>query len=209
MRYVLLGAVALSLTMSAVAVVRYRPLLAMPGGLTFVLEPAVALLVYGALIVLATRRGTPPGTRLGLIAAAIQCAHVATENLIHLGIPWDGIVTIAFMLATFLIWGFAGYRLARSTGTMASGVLAGAWSAVVTMSIVAAVGMALEFYWVAPKPQYVATWPEFRRSGWTDVHAFTIANTLDSVLSHLVAGPIVGAIFGGLAGVIARVHRPR
>jgi hypothetical protein len=37
---------------------------------------------------------------------------------------------------------------------------------------------------------------------WTDVHAFTIANTLDSALSHLIVGPIVGAIFGGVAGVV-------
>jgi hypothetical protein len=50
------------------------------------------------------------------------------------------------------------------------------------------------------------TWREFKRSGWTDVHAFTIANALDAALSHLIIGPVVGAIFGGAAGVIAHLR---
>jgi hypothetical protein len=68
-------------------------------------------------------------------------------------------------------------------------------------------GFVWEFYLITPKPEYVVTWGEFKRSGWTDVHAFTIANTLDSALSHLIVGPIVGAIFGGVAGVVTRIPR--
>ena len=213
MRFVLLTAIALSLTTVGIRVLFYRPLLAMPGGLAFVLAPMVAQLVYAVLIVWATGNGRSRqrvvliATSPGLIAAAVQIVHMAAENFIRLGAPSDGIVTMGFMLATFLIWGAAGYRCARSTGSIASGTLAGSWSAIVTMSLVVAAGLVLELYWLAPKPDYVATWAEYKRSGWTDVHAFIIANTLDSALSHLTAGPIIGAAFGGLAGVITKVHR--
>jgi hypothetical protein len=48
---------------------------------------------------------------------------------------------------------------------------------------------------------------EFKRSGWTDIHAFTIANTLDSALSHLIVGPIIGVVFGGPAGALAAIAK--
>jgi hypothetical protein len=213
-RFSLLVGVTLSLTMMGIQVFLYRPLLAMPGGSTFVLETTGVLLLYGILIVRATRSDGPLrrtvlllGTPVGLVAAAVQIAHLAAENFIHFGKPWEGITAVTFMLGTFLIWGVAGYRSARSAGAIAPGVVAGSWSAVVTMSILVTFGFALEFYLVTPKPEYVATWGEFKRSGWTDVHAFTIANTLDSALSHLIVGPIVGAIFGGVAGGVTRIPR--
>jgi hypothetical protein len=213
-RLALLVGVALSLTMIGIEVFLYRPFFTMPGGSTFVNETTAVLLLYGMLIVRATRRdglfhrsALLFGTHLGLLAAAVQIAHLAAENFIHFREPWNGIITLTFMFGTFLIWGAAGYLSARRAGAIASGVVAASWSAIVTMSILVTFGFVLEFYLVTPKPEYVATWAEFRRSGWTDVHAFTIANTLDSALSHLVAGPIVGAIFGALFGAIARIPR--
>jgi hypothetical protein len=67
-------------------------------------------------------------------------------------------------------------------------------------------GPVVEFYLATPQPEYVATWGEFKRSGWTDVHAIPIANTLDSAQSHLIIGPIAGAIFGAIGGVITRLN---
>jgi hypothetical protein len=212
-RIALLVGITLSLTMMGISVFLYRPLLAMPGGPTYVLETTVALVAYGSLIVWATRsngslRGTVLllGTPVGLIAAAVQIVHLVTENFVHFGAPWEGITTLTFMLGTFLLWGVAGYRCARSIGAAGPAAVAGSWSAVVTMSILVTFGFALELYLAVPKPEYVGTWREFKRSGWTDVHAFTIANALDAALSRFIIGPIVGAIFGGAAGVIARLR---
>jgi hypothetical protein len=202
--------------MIGIEVFRYRPLFAMPGGSTFALETTVVLLLYGTLIVWATRSDGPLrrtvlriGTPVGLAAAVVQITHLAAENFMHLGDPWEGTTTLTFMLGTFLIWSVAGYRSARSAGAILPGVLAGSWSAIVTMSILVTFGFALEFYLVTPKPEYVATWGEFKRSGWPDVRAFTIATSLDSALSHLIAGPIVGAIFGGIASAVRRIRRPK
>jgi hypothetical protein len=146
-----------------------------------------------------------------MIGGTIQIAHVAQEAFVDLGPVWNGIAGFGLLLCTFLLWGSAGYQTTRRTGAPRSGALAGAWSAVLTMSILVLFGFLLEFYVAPPKPEYVATWGEFQRSGWTDMQAFTIANTLYSAQSHLIVGPIVGATFGLIGGVIAPkapVHHP-
>jgi len=210
MRPALLAAIGLSFVMMTVKVYLYRPLLTMPGGLAIVLEITALLAAYALSVVWVTTREGPLyraaitfGTRCGMIGGAIQMVHLAQEAFVDLGPVWNGINGFGLLLCTFLLWGFAGYQTTPRTGSPRSGVLAGAWSAVVTMSILVLFGFALEFYMVPPKPEYVATWGEFKRSGWTDIQAFTIANTLYSAQSHLIIGPILGAIFGLIGGGIA------
>jgi len=205
--------------MVGIQIFRSRPLLAMPGGSAYVLKTALALLLYGAIITWVNGSNRPPfqevlriGTPVGLVAAAVQIVHLAIEDFAHLEAPWVGIAALTFMFGTFLIWGVAGYRSAQGTGAIGPGVVAGCWSAIVTMSILVTFGFAFEFILAVPKPEYVATWGEYARSGWTDARAFAIANTLDSAFSHLALGLLFGAIFGGGAAVIAtlgpRTSRP-
>ncbi len=214
-RLTLLLGILLNLAMIGVRVFFYRPLLVMPGGLKFVLEPALLLIVY-ALLVMWTTSHTDPlrqrilqtGTPLGLLGGIVQIVHMFLQNLVNFGAA-NGTVTLSFMLLTFLLWGVAGYRASRTTTSTGVGALAGSWSALVTMLLAVTFGFAL-LYSSIPRLDYVATWPEFQRSGWGDVHAFSIANTLDSGFSHLLIGPFVGALFGGVAGIIARLqHKPQ
>jgi hypothetical protein len=212
LRLVLLLGIALNLGMIGVQVFLYRPLLRMPGAGTFVVKPVIVLIIFALLVFWAARSNGPvhqsvllTGATLGLITGALQIVHMTLENFVDLGRA-NGITTLAFMFSAFLLWGIAGYRVARSTASVGSGLLAGSWSAIVCMLIVVTFGFVL-MYWSVPSPEYVATWSEFKSSGWTDARAFAIANTLDSGFSHLLIGPIVGAVVGGLAGVIAPVQR--
>ena len=213
-RLTLLFVIALNLAMSGIRVFLYRPFLEMPGALRFVIEPALLLLVYAATTLWATARTDPlrqrilqAGTPIGLIGGAVQIVHMSLENLLDFGAA-NGTVTLLSMFLTFLLWGVAGYRASRTTKIPGSGVLTGAWSAIVTMLVTVTFGFAL-LYSSIPRLDYVATWPEFQHSGWTDVRAFSIANTLESAFSHLLIGPMVGALFGGVVGIIARLqHRP-
>ncbi len=214
-RLALLLGIMLNLAMIGVRVFFYRPLLVMPGGLKFVIEPALLLIVYALLVVWATSRADPLrqrmlqiGTPLGLLGGMVQIVHMLLENLVNFGAV-NGTVTLSSMLLTFLLWGVAGYRASRTTTSTGLGALTGSWSALVTMLMAVTFGFAL-LYSSIPRLDYVATWPEFQRSGWRDVHAFSIANTLDSGFSHLLIGPIVGVLFGGVAGIIARFqHKPQ
>jgi len=208
-RVALLLGVAVDLVLIAVRVFLYRPFLAMPGGLTFVIEPVTMLIVYGVLVLWITTTGGLPrqsaiarGTIFGLITGALQVTHMTLENFVDLGPRLNGITTLTFMFCAFMLWGVAGYVVARSTKSIFSGITAAVWSAVVSTLITVTFGFAL-MYSSVPRPEYVATWAEFKRSGWTDARAFAIANTLDAGFSHLIIAPIVGIIFGAIGAAMA------
>jgi hypothetical protein len=215
-RTALLTVIAGSLAMMSTKVWLYRPLLALPGGRSYVFGTAGLFVLYGFIVLWVTRTDDPVcrtgvkvGTPLGLIAGVIQIAHLTQEEFWDLGKVGNGISGFGLLLCTFLVWGMAGHRAAREPGAVRSGTMAGLWSAIVTMSLLILFGFFVEFYLATPKPEYVATWGEFKRSGWTDIHAFTMANTLDAAQSHLIIGPIIGGISGGIAGVITHLHGKR
>jgi hypothetical protein len=202
--------IAMSALAAVIQVALYRPALTSPGGATSAVEAAAAFALYAVVIVWATSsRGVITNALnsvafpLALLAAALQTVHLMLERFAHIPGSLDGPVTLTFMLATFLLWGLAGYRGAYATHSVGAGVVAGCWSAVVTMTLVVAAGFFLEFFLAPPNPAEVATWAEFLRSGSRDPRAFAISNTLDSAVSHLVLGPIIGAIFSLVAGALA------
>lgn len=214
-RLALLTAIAACVAMIAVKVLLYRPLLAQPGGPAFVLATIGLLILYAICILWATRRdgwrrtSLLVATPLGLAGGAIQLVHLTQEELWDLGRVGNAVSGFGLLLCTFLLWGLAGYRTARITGAVQSSAMAGLWGAIVTVSMLVSFGFALEFFAMMPKPEYVATWGEFKRSGWTDIRAFTTANTLDSALSHLIVGPVVGAIVGAIAGCFTVIRSGR
>ena len=116
----------------------------------------------------------------------------------------NGLVTLAFMFITFLLWGVAGFAATRNTASIALGLLGGCWSAVVSVLVAVSFGFVLMFFEV-PSLSYVATWPEFKQSDWRDAQAFSIANSLDAGFSHLLAALVLGSIFGAIGGGVARV----
>jgi hypothetical protein len=64
-------------------------------------------------------------------------------------------------------------------------------------------------YVVAPYPlATISEWAEFKRSGWNDVRAFSIANTMDAASSHLFIGPIIASVFGGLGCALSSLLHP-
>jgi hypothetical protein len=77
------------------------------------------------------------------------------------------------------------------------------------MTLTVVVGVALELFLWRISPESMLAWPEFQRSGWTDVHAFAIANALDSVISHLLLGPVVATVMGTIGSLWANaIRRP-
>jgi len=139
----------------------------------------------------------------GTATGVIEIANIAIEQ----GIPFavrGPALQITVMLLIFAVWGFAGFRISKLLCSVRSGILTSVFSAGICMLIAVAAGFAIEFFLVPPRPDYVATWGEFQRSGWTDARAFGIANALDSGSSHLVIAPIVALVFGGAASWLAR-----
>lgn len=211
---VLLMLIAGSIAMAAVAVTRYPAFLSQPSSRTFLVEPVFVLVTYAAAIVLFVKMRVANwdialgnAALFGSAAGVIEIANIAIEN----GIPFTvrgPVLQIAAMLSIFAVWGFAGFRTSKVLCSARSGILTSVFSAGICMLIAVAAGFAMEFFITPPRPEYVATWAEFQRSGWTDERAFGIANALDSGFSHLLIAPVVACFVGGLATWLARLTAP-
>jgi hypothetical protein len=192
--------VAASLLEAVAALASYPGFFLQPAAWGFVLRFGCAYVAYGVLIaVLAARAYHLAGIlRLaaiwGTAAAALEIANISIEH----GWPFAAhgpALQIAFMLASFLLWGCAGGHAGHRTGLVRAGVLGGVCSAAFSSLLSVPAGLCIELFASPPAPEYVAQWGEFKRSGWTDAHAFGIANALDSAFTHLLLAPVIAAIF--------------
>jgi len=212
LRFVLMMGVAVNLCLVIVRVWSYRPLLAMPGALRLVTETTVALLGCALFIALATsdrgierQRGLWAATKWGTISGALLMTHMALENFGN-RVGERGWITLTFMMTTFLLWVIVGFKTSENSIGNGLPLLAGCWSAVVGVLLALTFGFSLMFYDVSASG-YVATWEEFKRSGWSDARAFAIANSLEAGFTHLLTGLVLGALCGGIGSLAARARR--
>jgi hypothetical protein len=201
----------LSLAMMGIRVSSYTAMLRQPGATALLIEVTGLLLLYAAVLYWGAASLSPPlmlrATTIGLIAGSLQAIHLVCERFVNLPGAWNGAVTLAFMLTTITLWGLAAFIATRSGQATPTSIRLAVWSALVTMTVTVAAGFALEFFLSPVSLESVLSWPEFKRSGWTDVRAFSIANTLDSAVSHLLIGPVLATIVGSVASLLGRAPR--
>jgi hypothetical protein len=215
MATVLLACNALSLGAICLGVRQYPPFWSQPGAWVYVCEPVSALLVYSGLVVwLSEMRGEWWRTVLrtavlfGVGAACLDLFALMVED--GIAVPVHGAaVQIGTMLTLFTLWGAAGSRAARALGSMRAGLIAAVVSAGVCMIIAVTAALIVQLFFVHPSIAEVATWGEFKRSGWYNPRAFAIANTLDSGFTHFVVAPVVACITGGIGSVCGLLVRRR
>jgi hypothetical protein len=208
--------IAASIGMAIAAAERSPVYMQEPSARTILLGPVLSLVVYaGVIAVVVVNRGADWDVELrnaavfGSIAGLCEVTNIAFENGIPLAARGPAL-QIATMLLIFALWGVAGARTAQALKRFRPGVIAAVMSAGICMVIAVTVGFALELFVAPPQPDYVATWAEFKRSGWTDAHAFSIANTLDSGFTHLLMGPAIAAVVGSAGSWIAlRLAKPQ
>lgn len=206
LRPALWSVLALSLALIAVHVALYSALLTMPDGWSYVFTPVVLLLIYAAIVLALPRMARVTGgaealrlgTRMGLLAAAVEALNIGLESLVAMPQPVTAIVTGILILTTFTLWGVTGFLGAYRFQRFGLGVLAAVWSSMVTMTLAVAFGYGLLLVSWPRLTTFLATDPDFLRSHWSDLHAFTIANTLSDGATHLLEAPIMAVIVGGL-----------
>jgi hypothetical protein len=176
------------------------------GWLVLGFAAAAAFVIWASSSKLADRDFRLP-TAIGLAGGVMMVAHWALENFgARIGEDWR--LTVAVMLATFILWFSAGWRAGRSQFTAVSGAVAGCWAAIVSVTLAVTFGFA-GMYFNVPSPEYVATWPEYIQSGWRDPQAFAVANIFDAATSHLVTALLLGTILGGVGGFIGSLSKTR
>jgi hypothetical protein len=204
----ILALVVANLMMIGLAVVQYPDFFSQPGAHVVVLESSFALVAYA---VAALWVGRPRGADrdiivsaalFGLLGGTVEALNIGTENGIPAAIHAPAL-PIAFVLTIFGSWGIAGFRTARDLNSIRAGLLAAVSSAAICMLIAVTAGFVIQLFAARPEPAYIATWDEFKRSGWTDARAFGLANILDSAFNHLIFAPIVALFVGGVASLFA------
>ncbi len=169
-----------------------------------------ALGAYAATAIAAVQwKGLPAARELRLAVyagaggAAWMSIQLLTERFATLPSGFNGPVVLVAMLVMFSAWGWVAFASRRGgLGVVASLALA-VGSAMVTMTLGVCFGVLLELYLAPIALESMRSWPEFQRSGWSDVGAFALANTMDSVISHMVVGPMAALVFGALGIFIA------
>ncbi len=209
LRIGVMAVVLLDLLLIGGQIVVYQPLLAQRNALTYVLEPVALLLAYTAATLWITgsanaarRIALREGTLIGLIGGILFIINLASETFLDLATPASLFTTAPFFLGTFALWGVAGYRSGRRTGSVPLGILAAIWSAMCTILLTITFGFILAYIALPRLQQNLANSPEYARSGWHDLHAFAIANQFDAAFSHLLVAVIIAAFLGALGSLI-------
>jgi hypothetical protein len=222
LRLWLLALIVCDLGLVALRLVTYAAFFAMPGALGYLIAPVVMLAIYAtAIFTLPLLAGRFPGvttavragTVVGLIGGALDLVNITLESLLALPKSIVTLTTLAAMLGLFLAFAVAGFLGALSSGSFRLGVGAAVWSAVVALLLAVTFGFLLVNTSLPQLAQDERGDPDYVRSGWTDVRAFAIANTLDAGFTHLVEGPIIavalGAAGSGIGQLGARRRTPR
>ena len=197
--------------MVGIRVVLDPQLLGMPGGLQSAFEPAALLIVDALIVTWATRQENRvakailrEGTAIGLVGGLLEIVHIALENYGRLG---AGRVRHDRSLPGGPAPAVGHRRLSRHTGDC--GLRRGAAGGFVECAGRHVDGDDLGFsqlLWDLPwlEQRNVGS-PDLLRSGWTDLHTFTIADIFESGFKILPIGPMAGAVLGGFGALLARM----
>ena len=209
LRSILLVVIAINIIMTIIATVMYPPLLTMPHSYSYILELAVMLLLYIAIVMWATRTSIvlttlKTATFFGIIAGLFEIVHISIENFGNLNAHAETVSTGIFMGGLFLLFAMSGYRITINKRNIISGMLGASWSSVVCMLAVMTYGLSQLFWSFGAIEKHDIGDPDFIRTGWTDMHAFVIADVFEACIKILFLGPILGIIFGLLGAATAR-----
>lgn len=210
LRPALWSVIGLSLSLIALHVALYSPVLTMPDGWSFVLAPVVLLVIYAAIVLILPTlarvtggaNALQLGTRIGLVVAGVEALNISLESLVAMPQAVTSAVTGILMLTTFTLWGVTGFLGAYRSRSVRLGVLAAVWCSMVTMTFAVTFGYALLVVAWPRVTTFLATDLDFLRSHWSDLRAFTIANTLSNGAVHLLEAPLIALIVGGLGAVL-------
>ena len=208
----------LTILLLHMALHQYPLYYAQPHAVTYIAEAVVPLLAYALLLFIAAayiRPSLEPHLRfalaLGLALGVMEFIAVCIESGVPFGVqgPW---LQITFILTLFTGWGAAAFHARRHFATLPQALAASLCAAVVSMALAIPAASLFELFLHPPNPAYVTLWGEYQRAHWTDPRAFALANTMDSITSHLLAAPLVATVVGLFgyfaAGLLPPGQRP-
>jgi len=208
-RYAVLAVLAVDVAFVAAGVLGQPAYLHERDSAAYLVEAVVMLAVYGVLTVLLTRRVSAGRVRVlrvagltGLVLGTVEAVNISVETFAGLSGALGLVPTAPLVLGPFLVWSVLSGWSARVSGSSRVGVLAALWCAMVTMVVGVTFGFLLALIVPGRLAALLLDSPEFQRSGWSDVHAFVLANTFDNGFTHLLGGLVVASLVGVVGAVV-------
>jgi hypothetical protein len=179
----------------------------LPGNGTTGFDPAISLLGYIGLVLWITsnrqeaiQKALPAGAMVGLLAGFILVAEVMLEAR-SAGQP--GFLQPALLGAAGIVWGIAGLRGSRATGNARSGMLSGAWSAMVSC-LMACTAIFAEMCFAGPPPEMQDPWQQYQGLAIGNPETQALVHSLNTATGFLLIGPLVGAAVGQMFAFFER-----
>jgi len=190
-----------NLAIVAVGLARY-PLIFAQERAPWVVFDLVILVAYAAAGFVAARlithAATPAirlATWLGVAAGLLMSADITREYFVDAGQAIGFGVGLAAFLTTLIIFAIAAGR--ASDGSLRRGAAAGAWSAIVCMTLVLAYAWLLNYLFMDYLAGILVRDPEYLRGNTlVDPPSYTVWNTLSALASHGALLPLLGAVLG-------------
>jgi hypothetical protein len=176
-----------------------------PGGLGYVLRLLLMVALYAVAGWLLTRRtpvwlavsrsGAMP---IGVITGAMWMVSLTIETWAGLS-GWTNIaLTAPLLLGGMGLWAVAAAR---------AGVLAGVYAAMICVTATVAFGLMQPWYALDRLAHNIDGSPEYLASGWHDLHAFAVANTLDAGFTHMIIAPVIATVVGSIGALAQHARR--
>lgn len=209
MRSALLAVLGADVALVAAGAIGYPAFWSQRGSAAYLAEPVALLAVYAVVVLGATRSASVDRRRVlraaalvGLVLGALETANISVETFTGLSGAANLATTAPLILGPFLVWSVVAGWAARASGSLGLGLLAALWCAMVTMVLGVTYGFVLALVTPGRLAHNLAGDPDYRRSGWTDVKAFVLANTFDNGFTHLLGGLIVASGVGLIGSLI-------
>lgn len=214
LRVLFLVLIVLDFLMVGMRVLTYTPFFRQPTAPVFLLEPTVLLVIYAGMVVAITthadtRRSVAlrTGTTLGLLTGTMWVINLYGETFTTLNGSIGILSTAPFLLGGFLLWGVAGFLGGRRTGSLSLGILSAVWCAMLCVLMTITYGFLLLFTSLPHLQHDLTNDLDWLHSGWSDLHAFAIAETFFAGFTHLLAALLIGTIVGAAGSGIGMLKR--
>jgi hypothetical protein len=112
----------------------------------------------------------------------------------------------ALLVAAAVVWGTAGLLGARVSGDAILGLLSGAWSAM-TSCLFACTAVLVEMSMAAPGPVTTDPWKQYEGLAIGNTATQSLVNSLNTGLTFLLVGPLVGAGLGLVFGFFGQTEK--
>jgi hypothetical protein len=194
---------ALNLAILGMRLWPWQQVFSLPGNGTTGIDPAVSLLGYiGLSLWIAGARREPvkralsTGAMLGVLAGFLlagQTMLAARPGFVAALHP--NLVQMVLLAASGILWGIAGLLGSRTAGDVSIGMLAGAWSAMVSC-LMAATAVFVEMVRAVSPALSQDPWKQYEALAIGPATTQALVNSLYSATAFLLVGPLMGAALG-------------